>query len=175
MKRLNHRLTQIKMLFESSLIKKWIPPETLEKPWIHHLFRTTLTSLYQQERVIPSTSVAWKNLLSDKNFQRTQKRVLCKSRKGWNNSPLVTLENQMLLNFTTHLQTSDLSSKKASGATQWLTFWAIPDLFHWKDFSPQQAQPQSSTVSICRTNHGLTRVNQGQRQEEDLEVTQWKS
>lgn len=35
-------------------------------------------------------------------------------------------------------------------------------------------QPLGSSVSIRGTNRGLNHVNWGQRQEEDLEVTQWK-
>lgn len=64
----------------------------------------------------------------------------------------------MLLNII-HLETSDVKPSEAFGATQWLTFQAILDLFPLKDFSPQQVQPQGSIASIHSTNRGLTHVN----------------
>lgn len=63
----------MKMLFAHS----WVKNEYLQRLWKSPEFtvcsRSTLASLYQQEWAIPSTSVAWKKLLADKDFESTVK------------------------------------------------------------------------------------------------------
>lgn len=169
--RLHQRLTQIKLLFTYSLVKDEYSQRCRKSPEFTICSCMTLTYLYQQERVIPSISMAWKNLYWTKILRRLKNEYFAYHRlKQFSFGNFRKVD---AVKFHHPFRNLRHSQKLLERPTQLRMFQAIPDLFPLKDFPSQQVQTQGSVCPFWAQI--VARLMSGRdKGKKDLEISQWK-
>lgn len=171
--RLNQEKSSDKDAICFGLVEDEYLPGPLKGPEFTICSKATLTSLYQSDWVIPSTSVAWKNLYLTEIFREwKEKSVLYKSVAR--TIPLGDFRKWRccVFNAITLLESSEVKLWKASGAIQWWAYQAIPKLFPLKDFSAREMQPH--VHSLYKLWPDLCQLGTRATEKKALEVTQRK-
>lgn len=94
--RLNQEKSSDKDAIRFGSVEDEYLPGPLKGPEFTICSRATLTSLYQSDWVIPSTSVAWKNLYLTEIFRGMKRKIGTLQISGWDNSPWWFYKMKML-------------------------------------------------------------------------------